>query len=144
MDPTCLWTLTPGSRRPSLAGLLKDLQKPIAITDGWLRHRSATEPVANTRAFPAPCPSVLKLCDCCWWNSAGRPRTGRGASCSLTDMVERGGAGCGGRVAEIRGTRRRMVLLRCAERRCPRRSHRNVCIATYFAGHRAFTGDGPG
>src|SRR6185312_14003513 len=49
---------------------------------------------------------------------------------------ERGGpGGCDG-AASVRRTRRRLVLVWCRERRRPRRTHRNVCIATYFAGSR--------
>ncbi len=41
-----------------------------------------------------------------------------------------------GGFASLRGARRRLVLMHGGERRCTRRPHRNVCIATYFAERR--------
>src|SRR5262249_27491219 len=53
---------------------------------------------------------------------------------------ERGGpGGCDG-ATSVRRTRRRLVLVRCRGGRRPRRTHRNVCIATYFAGSRTARG----
>ena len=46
------------------------------------------------------------------------------------------GAGRRGGFASVRGPRRRLVLVQRRERRCTRRPHRNVCIATYFAERR--------
>src|SRR4029078_1070116 len=77
---------------------------------------------------------VLTIC-CGVDEAAGvRERTRRKRRCP----------GWGSRVAEVRGPRRRVVFVRCGERRCPRRAYRKVRIATYFAGGRAVRGDSPG
>ena len=63
MDRTCRWTLTPGSPQLSPVGLPNAWPKPIMMPDGCLRRRSATEPAANTRAFPARCRSAPLRCE---------------------------------------------------------------------------------
>ena len=144
MDPTCRWTLTPGSRRPSPAGLLNGLRKPIMNPDGWLRppigygasgeHESFSGTVSIGTVGSAAVAGGIRPVG----REAGRARlvfvNGHGGNVEALAAA----------AALLRYEGRDVGWCSCGvrERRCPRRPHRNVCIATYFAGRRAVSTSG--
>ena len=68
----------------------------------------------------------------------GRSACAVGIAARLRQRTRRKRRGAGGRggFASVRGARRRLVFVYRRERRCARRPHRNICIATYFADRR--------
>ncbi len=145
MDRTCRWTPIPGSPAAvarAVAGRLADADES---QDGWLRRRSATEPAANTRAFPARSRSAPPRCELLL------VEFGRSAASWAGRLVFVNGHGgnvealaAAAALLRYEGRDVGVVLVQRAECRRPRRTYRNVCIATYFAGGRAARGDRAG
>ena len=130
MVRTCRWTPTPGSR-PRSPEAVGPRDSPATVAGGAgdrLRRQRRAPGISPERSRSAPL-----RCSSCWSSTAARPATGPPAWSSSTATAATSMRCAAPSPCSVRRPRRRVVRLQRRRCRRPRRAHRNVCIATYFA-----------